>query len=214
MTSPTPFSPLAHRTKRGRAGSLAKPDLIPNGMAAEVRNWIFEIGAKRQVTSHSPTPGSLMFSPTRPTQGETDTGASQINSRERHYLTTKVASVKNTLCSDEDQRSHPNNYTASAGHPAPFILATPCRQGPGLGHPLADEILLFNPPLRVAARSTVPGFLSLKEGDCIGVRKGLVWEVEMDTTVTGVIPVGEGNADTAEEVAHTCLVGVEWDILD
>ncbi|KAF3479928.1 uncharacterized protein GIQ15_06904 [Arthroderma uncinatum] len=215
MTSPTPCSPLAHRTKRGRASSLVKPNFVPNGMAAEVRNWIFEMGAKCQVNSHSPTPGSLLFSPTRPTQSETKPGASQVSSRDPYHLTTKVALVKHSLQrSGEDQLPHTKIHGISAGHPAPFILATLRKEMPDSGHLPVHKILLFNTPLHATPRNTVPGFISLKGGDCIGIRKGLVWEMEMNASLPIGFTVREGDSDTAEEVSQTCLVGVEWDILD
>ncbi|KAM5430915.1 hypothetical protein McanMca71_003101 [Microsporum canis] len=205
ITTPIPFSPLACRTKRVRAGSLVSPDFVPKGMAAEVRNWIFELGAKRLVTPHA-TPGSMLFPSESPFQGAKDADASQINPSDRYCLTREIASLKHSM---EHCRGQPRckAHCASAGHPAPFIMATLRKQG-AEAELSAHQVLLFNHPLQVTSR-TNPGFSSLQTGDYVGIRRGLAWEIEIDLTISR-----ENDVKITEKASSACLVGVEWDILD
>ncbi|EZG02728.1 hypothetical protein H106_07099 [Trichophyton rubrum CBS 735.88] len=195
VTSPSPFSPLARRPRRGRGGSLAKLDFTPNGMATQVRNWILEIGARRQASGQPSSLPAALFSSAYPIISDNDTSLSQINVQDKYCLNTKVRGMKySTTCS-----------ARGAGHPAPFIL---CNHGEDK-KPLA-QMLLFNPPLR-APPSTVSASNIIQDGSSIGIRKGLAWEIEIDTLPTPEHS-GEDDSDIVKKTSRRCWVGIEWDI--
>ncbi|EZF36230.1 hypothetical protein TMEN_8235 [Trichophyton mentagrophytes] len=198
VTSPSPFSPLARRPKRGRGGSLAKPDFTPNGMATQVRNWILEIGARRQASGRPSSLPAALFSSAYPITNDNDTSPSQINVQDKYCLNTKVRGVKYST----------THSPRGAGHPAPFILCSHGEDKKSLA-----QMLLFNPPLR-ASPSTVSASNIIQDGSSIGIRKGLAWEIEIDTlTTTGIEHSGKDNPDTVKNSSQPCWVGIEWDIL-
>ncbi|EFE30579.1 uncharacterized protein ARB_02501 [Trichophyton benhamiae CBS 112371] len=198
VTSPSPFSPLARRPRRGRGGSLAKPDFTPNGMATQVRNWILEIGARRQAGGQPSSLPAALFSSAYPITSDNDTSPSQINVQDKYCLNTKVRGVKYST----------TRSARGAGHPAPYIL---CSYGEDKT-PLA-QMLLFNPPLR-APPSTVSASNIIRDGSSIGIRNGLAWEIEIDTlTTTGSEHSGKDDSDIVKKSSRPCWVGIEWDIL-
>jgi hypothetical protein len=157
-------------------------------MAAEVRRWIFEMDAVKQAAqqySHLPE------------QREKITNRKELQAAEQksslnYYLTAEIAAIR-----------HPPYHAVRPGHVASATLIQP-RHDTRFDPSSNEKLLLFGPPVSSAVRA---GIFSLRKGDRVGIRRGLVWE--MDIEVGGGGWEGGGRGARMEK----WIVGAEWDVL-
>ncbi|PKY06626.1 hypothetical protein P168DRAFT_302929 [Aspergillus campestris IBT 28561] len=181
---PTPFSPSSRilgRRGRPRDGG---PTYSAGGMAAEVRSWILDMGAKRDQAN-------MTTVSSRPAPDVHD-----------YALAVKVMSVQQTSLTS----SGPLAFVR--GHPI-LSLSSEETQGQADSEPTKNVVLFGSPRARPTAspteqviRSRVP---DLQPGSLIGVCRGLVWEIDLSDL--GL----EGAVDSAS--AGKWLVGMEWDLI-
>ncbi|KAK2741710.1 hypothetical protein FQN55_008209 [Onygenales sp. PD_40] len=225
QTFTTTSYPLLRRPRRS---TTTTPNFIPGGMAASVRGWLLEAEAIKHTSQHPSThqpPDGRSVPNTQPPNNAQD----PIRGREKNYhLISEVGDVHYQTAGS---RSGGSAYVP--GHPAPATLVTTTATGQQ-----AQKLLLFGAPLsfpphtRSAAEILTqpqPGTgggragnlpptaatAGVKRGDRIGVRRGLVWEMEIEEFGRRVEADGEVQAERAENGARTerWIVGVEWDIL-
>lgn len=200
---PAPFSPSSrtlHRRGRPRSGV---PGYLPGGMAAEVRSWILEIGAKRDQACGQLTPVS-----TESTRG--------VSSDElgNYLVAARVIQA--------------SQIALSSSGPLAFIKATQI-----VGSAVQDKnpdsamsILVMGlprskPPSRQMSSATTIQAPDIQTGDLIGVHHGLSWKLELNTDLTEtemsssmVIQLPQHSSDN-EVHANTeeWLVAMEWDLI-
>ncbi|KAL1958536.1 hypothetical protein VTO42DRAFT_4400 [Malbranchea cinnamomea] len=189
------FSPTLKRSSRsGRSHPAADLEYIPGGMASEVRNWILELNARKQVSQYPSTQSSR----------------SPVQLREKYLLIAEIGEVNVTY----QKRDSRNTQHTVLGHAASATLIIPSKQ-----HPERPErcckILLFGTPLSWPAaqsgRRDGPGtFLSV--GNWVGIRRGMTWGMEIsESTGPGVEIAARRGVEAVN--SEKWLVGVEWDIL-
>ena len=230
------FSPLATRTT-GRPGrpSNRRQEYVRGGMAAHVRNWIFELQANRQATRSRTQAQTqtqqLQHTQSRPERGaEAGAGAgagaaatqsehpSRISggaSSEKYYLTTEIKDVVTSLSSLSHGRTH--NQHGGAGHPAPTTLITPPTSTSAFetGY---TKILLFGSPVSApvdvfSTQRRGSNGKHLQRGDWVGIRRGVVWEMEISSLSRHRNEDEYENDDGRKGQMEKWLVGVDWDIL-
>lgn len=180
---PTPFSPSSRilgRRGRPRDGGTA---YFAGGMAAEVRSWILDMGAKRDQANMT----SLSSRP-----------APDVHD---YALAVKVASVRQTALTSSGPLAFVRGY--------PVLTLSEETQGPADSEPTKNVVLFGSPRARPTASPTEQVIRSrapdLQSGSIIGVCRGLVWEIELSDL--GL----EGAVETAS--AGKWLVGMEWDLI-
>ncbi|KAK2809104.1 hypothetical protein FQN50_004158 [Emmonsiellopsis sp. PD_5] len=217
-----------------RRSTTTTPNFIPGGMASSVRGWLLEAEAIKHTSQHQHP--STQQQPPVPKNTHTQAPNNRPNpssapGKEKNYH----------LISEIDAVHHqPAGSGGSAyvpGHPAPATLVTTTTADPASGQRV-QKLLLFGAPLsfpprtRSAAEVIVPPGTSgsragnlppaaaatagVKRGDRIGVRRGLVWEMEIEEFGRRV-EEGDGGVrvQRAENGARVerWVVGVEWDVL-
>lgn len=145
-------------------------------MAAEVRSWILETGAKREQPAATPDPSYL--------------------------FTARVETVW-------------QSRLGSAG-PVAFVAAR-CVSLSGEEAAVAESrnILLFGAP-RAKAELSTEGVQELRTGSLVGVHRGLVWEIELDS------PDDENNGGSGSRASREggsaemerWTVCMEWDLIE
>ncbi|KAK2747939.1 hypothetical protein FQN57_001530 [Myotisia sp. PD_48] len=220
LPTTSPESPAASK----RASYLSKRDqtsnFAPGGMASELRSWIFELGSR----NYGPTPG---YNEHIPRNISADDG--------RYQLTSVVASVKHL--SHFPPLSLPKSYLSPAGRPSRVTIIIPRQHKPMDGAKI-QPLLLFNPPLILGPSITASPCRSriirnIEPGDCVGIKRGLLWEVPLSIPLiptedaietcsraleTGprtpepIRPIEDGQS--LNKHAHTWVIGADWDILD
>lgn len=188
------FSPTLTRYSRtGRTRGLATPEYTAGGMASEVRNWIFDLNARKQA-SQLPL-----------TQRPRD--ITQLS--ESYYRVAEIDGVDTTL----QQQVSQSTRAVAPGQVAPKTLITTSKQYPER-QPKCHRILLFGGPLLSPLSQSGDGTRDvLTPGNWVGIRRGMVWEME----ITGLTGYTDENAKPLHRERETgsekWLVGIEWDIL-
>lgn len=218
------FSPSTTRTT-GRPGRHRPvgPEYVPGGMAAEVRNWIFEANVTRQATQtqqqgHAQTQPGLQAESSSTQQIDTTSSktSSWSSSFEKYHLISEIKDVATSLPSLFSRRRSGRGAGANVqlqqpagpGHAAPTTLITPSQHACG-----CSKIILFGSPL-----AAPPGFSAqgrnaeghLTRGDRVGIRRGVLWE--MDISSLGGEEEEEDDAGQEKVGLERWLVGVDWDI--
>ena len=186
-TIPTPFSPSSRILGRRGRPRNGGPAYFAGGMAAEVRSWILDMGAKRDQANMTTT--------SRP--------APDVHN---YALAVKVMSVRQTALTS----SGPLAFVR--GQPV-LSLSEEETQRPADSGPTKNVVLFGSPrarptgsPSEQVIRSRVP---DLQPGSIIGVCRGLVWEVELsDLGLEGAVEFAERPASSGK-----WLVGMEWDLI-
>ncbi|PGH04122.1 hypothetical protein AJ80_08584 [Polytolypa hystricis UAMH7299] len=190
------FRRTAARSNNNNNNTSALSNCLPNGAAAEVRRWILEMGARKQISNHATT---------RFTTGEDGESATSRH----HIITGEVTSTRSSSSSTTSLIKH-----ARTGHAAPFTLAelepmTDIMGGGAAAASRHQKVLLFNQPL---SRPPLGASQALNAGDNIGLRRGLVWEMQL-STVGHSTYMGESEEGPRDDGVEKWTVGVEWDIL-
>jgi hypothetical protein len=167
---PPPFSPSSRTLhRRGRPRATA-PSYLPGGMAAEVRGWILEMGAKRGQYQH-PVHTNSHSNPSKDSQ--------------KYFATIQIETARSS-------KLNSGLMTSICGHPveseSPELLSgLSIRRVILLGpsSTLPRRLAQDDTPARPASSS--PRLLRpphhvprLEWGNIIGIRHGLVWEIELD----------------------------------
>ncbi|CRG91064.1 hypothetical protein PISL3812_08112 [Talaromyces islandicus] len=204
---PAPSSPTSTHSlgRRGRPKSTTS-GYVPGGMAEQVRNWILEMGMKREQQTHNTRPHSFA-----------DPG--------RYSFTARIESCRNGYLAS----SGPVIIVYAT--PVP----TETNQQDLISQPnLQRNILLLGQPKlyprsNMQGDSSTPG-LSLKTGDVIGIpHSGLTWEIELDddkASVEGERKVVASSQSSSSEDDDEMMdangsvrrltkwqVAAEWDLL-
>lgn len=191
----TLFSPTPTRNLRPkRARRPADLEYIPGEMASEVRNWILELSARKQTSRLSTTQGPR---------------TSQM--AEKFYVTAKIDKVDTSL----GQQSSEGTRPAAPGHVAPKTLIKPLKQLPE-ERPKFDKILLFEGPLLISgvqSEQTDGTGMLIQPGDWIGIRRGIVWEMEISPLTGQSLQPAEIQQAETQVSSEKWLVGLEWDII-
>ncbi|PGG95310.1 hypothetical protein AJ79_10127 [Helicocarpus griseus UAMH5409] len=216
----------------GRATANA-PNCIPGGMAASVRSWLLEAEAIKHASQFSSTQGPEASAATQP----------PLSGRAYNYYL--IAEVADACFQTPGNNGH---NTHAPGHPAPATLITTTTtsaphstsSGSNTIQSQCRKILLFGGPLSTPSRahsrktsdsrvgnrrqsaSTSASVYTVKRGDRIGIRRGLVWEMEIEEFGrTGGRDLGaseraaETDGGNSEDVKlEKWTVGVEWDIIE
>ncbi|CAG7956293.1 unnamed protein product [Penicillium salamii] len=198
---PAPFSPTSRTlNRRGRKRGVM-PNYVPGGMAAQLRSWVLEMGAKRE---QLPKPVLAQSS---------DPQAEMPSSEElaRYLVAAHVTNINHT-------RTSGSNSVA-------FVKANPV-----VSHQVQDNdakhslnILIMGPPRsKPDLGPDSPGLLPQK-GDLVGIHRGLTWTLELgpvpsqiqntnDTPIhmsPDALPADQGQNDQKE----SWLVAMEWDLI-
>lgn len=198
----TPFSPSSRKQRRGGG----QPSYVPGGMAAEVRGWILEAAMKQgQLSGNSlGNTGNTMAQPDR------NEIVLRVEESRRHTMSScglltfirgKLVNKNNNNqdeCPDELEENEHKNGSIQLNA---LLLGTPCITKHGLGNekPLEPHCL-------------------------IGLRRGLVWEVEFHDNVDhndyddhDVVQGTDKGKDrqtcNRDAASRKWLVSVGWDIL-
>ncbi|PLN80745.1 hypothetical protein BDW42DRAFT_185889 [Aspergillus taichungensis] len=186
-TIPTPFSPSSRILGRRGRSRNGGPAYFAGGMAAEVRSWILDMGAKRD-------------------QANMTTVSSRPALDVHNYaLAVKVMSVRQTALTS----SGPLAFVR--GQPALSLSEETNRLADS--EPTKNVVLFGSPrarptgsPAEQVIRSRVP---DLQPGSIVGVCRGLVWEIELsDLGLEGAVEFVERSASSGK-----WLVGMEWDLI-
>ncbi|QSS60989.1 hypothetical protein I7I51_05796 [Histoplasma capsulatum] len=234
------------RTRR----SISTPqNCVPGGMAASVRGWLLEAEAAKHASQFHSTQTSS-------TQGPREMKMLPPARPVNYYLVAEVVDIHRQASSDVYTSGHPapvtliistpisNASTASASGTASTsahrTVPSAIRQEPS-----SRKILVFGDPISTPSRtqnrsiSDTPGqhprrsassfqpTHTVSKGDRIGIRRGLVWEMEIEEFGSNR-PTREGRegvdcflhvAGSTDETrgqdvrVEKWVVGVEWDIL-
>ena len=194
----TLFSPTLTRNSRvNRSRRPADLEYVAGGMASEVRNWIFEVNARKQTLQPSAT------------QRLCEASQAPV----RYYVTAKIDKVETSL----EQRSSRRRGTAltASGQAAPKTLIIPSKKLPE-SRPKFDKALLFGEPMiESGVRSTqVHGARSVvQSGDWVGIRRGMVWEMDISPVTGSALANAETEQEQRDVLSEKWLVGLEWDII-
>ncbi|KAI1933328.1 hypothetical protein LOZ66_006520 [Ophidiomyces ophidiicola] len=191
LTSPIAFPYAKRRSKAGTHNFLS------GGIASEVRGWLLELGARKQV-----------FQDLRPSSSSKSTQSLIDRGKIDYHLVGEVnqVGVSNALFTRKSQTSKP-------GYPSLFtavILSPESLHGLSLPPP-PQQLLLFGVPTL--------GSGPIKKGVFIGIQPGLVWEMNMEPhlsqNLTNPSPTPtQGDSGTEQgAMSRKWLVSVEWDIL-
>ncbi|KAL4881082.1 hypothetical protein BJY04DRAFT_189873 [Aspergillus karnatakaensis] len=175
---PAPFSPSSRALRRrGRQRSSA-PGYLPGGMASEVRGWILEMGTKREQIMQSTAAATRVSRDAAGAEAETDEAA--VNAQRYSFMLT-IRNVRQTALGSCGALAFVQ------GHDSPFSRQSESADEDSL--PKSRNVLLLGSPrLRPGElRTSSVRPPELKEGDVVGVFKGLVWEVgQEDETGPGL----------------------------
>ncbi|KAI2904573.1 hypothetical protein CBS76997_4176 [Aspergillus niger] len=190
---PTPFSPSSRALRRrGRHRSTAH-NYVPGGMAAEVRSWILEMGAKREQQQMSPS----YYRRTDSSSLDLYTIAIRITSARQSALPSCGALVfaqGQLINSSETNETNTEPQTQM------------------------KNVLLLGPPRQQKSRHTATNVPDLNPGDVVGVFRGLAWEVELGKPapaseigfdLNDLIPSDRSHVQSAGK----WHVGMEWELI-
>ncbi|KAH8703223.1 hypothetical protein BGW36DRAFT_84129 [Talaromyces proteolyticus] len=165
---PAPFSPTSTHTltRRGRAKSSATATYLPGGMAEQVRNWILELGMKREQGNRS----HYLADPSR------YSFTARVDSCQNGYLNSSgpviMVHATQVVIETNDQGAH---HTITKTDIERDILL--------LGEPTSSRANTQPAHIQHNAPDTWPISPSrtvLSTGELIGIQLGLMWEVELN----------------------------------
>ncbi|KAJ5124376.1 uncharacterized protein N7515_008201 [Penicillium bovifimosum] len=193
---PAPFSPSArtlHRRGRNRSGA----SYVPGGMAAEVRGWVLEMGAK-----HEQVPRPLL-----PQGPETKVAGASLERLAKYFLAARVVQV---------------SQSALSGCGCVAFLRAEVVTGnsvQGQDSDPAVNIMIMGPSR--ADSAVTP---QIRRGDLVGIYRGLNWSLELGTdygepVIPGRIYGDASRCDPTEQGGHgetkeVWLVAMEWDLVE
>ncbi|PWY96561.1 hypothetical protein BO94DRAFT_14468 [Aspergillus sclerotioniger CBS 115572] len=197
---PTPFSPSSRALRHRGGRRSAAPNYVPGGMAAEVRSWILEMGAKREQQQTSPSYYQR-------------TDSSSPDTR-KYSVTVRINSAHQTAL-----RSC-GSLAFVQGHPVDTL-------GVSSGPVTYDEsqlknVLLLGPPRQPThqTRHATIRIPELKLGDTIGVCRGLAWEVDLGEHQNAQVSGTDLRLDDLSPLDRSYLqtagkwhVGMEWELI-
>ncbi|KAJ5566043.1 hypothetical protein N7535_007681 [Penicillium sp. DV-2018c] len=190
---PAPFSPSARTLRRRGRNRTGASDYVPGGMAAEVRSWVLEMGAK-----HEPVPR-----PPLPHGPETQGTGTSLDRLAQYFLTARVVQVSQSALS-------------GCGYLA-FLRAEVLTGNSVQWKDSGDAVnIMIMGPSRVDSAVTP----QVRQGDVVGIYRGLNWSLELGTYFgEPVIPeqiYGDASRSDPTEKCRkeTWLVGMEWDLVE
>ncbi|PYI08814.1 hypothetical protein BO78DRAFT_56649 [Aspergillus sclerotiicarbonarius CBS 121057] len=197
---PTPFSPSSRTLRRRGRHRSATPNYVPGGMAAEVRSWILEMGAKREQQQASPSYCQ-----------RTDPSSPDIR---KYSIAVRINSA---------HQSALRSCGALAfvqGHSVDSLGVSSERDTHN--EPQMRNVLLLGPPRQpsMQSRHAAIRIPDLKPGNTIGVCRGLAWEVDLgehqgaqvsgtDLSLNDLSPSDRSHLQTAGK----WHVGMEWELI-
>ncbi|KAL4920984.1 hypothetical protein BDW62DRAFT_153169 [Aspergillus aurantiobrunneus] len=188
---PTPFSPSSHALRRrGRQRSSA-PSYLPDGMAAEVRSWVLQMGTKREQQIQT-TPGR---------RSETDSSSVDTT---RYSLMLRIDNVRQSVL-------------GSCG-PLAFIQGQAMESSEdndSADNDTRNVLLMGAPRLRAGELHTFSRVPDLQAGDVVGVLRGLVWEIGVErdgSPVPGHEHILRCESKQTPGLGRW-LVGMEWEVI-
>ncbi|KAJ5334657.1 hypothetical protein N7452_007060 [Penicillium brevicompactum] len=197
---PAPFSPTS-RTLSRRGRKRGAVSYVPGGMAAQLRSWVLEMGAKRE---QLPKPTLIQS-----TESESKMPSSEALAK--FLVAARVTGITHFR-------------TASCGSIA-FLRAEPVVKQQVQDIDVADylNILIMGPPRSKPDFSQSPSDLIPQNGDLIGIHRGLTWTLRLGSlpgqvedhngsthpALPDAIPVNEENVGAKEP----WLVAMEWDLV-
>ncbi|RAL06105.1 uncharacterized protein BO80DRAFT_450859 [Aspergillus ibericus CBS 121593] len=197
---PTPFSPSSRALRRRGRHRSATPNYVPGGMAAEVRSWILEMGAKREQQQTSPSYNQ-----------RTDSSLPDIW---KYSIAVQIHSARQMAL-----RSC-GSLAFVQGHPV--VSRGETSESDTHNETQMKNVLLFGPPRQSSMRSRHAAIRipELKPGDTIGVCRGLAWEVDLgehqsaqvsgtDLSLNDLSPSDRSHLQTAGK----WHVGMEWELI-
>ncbi|RAH78507.1 hypothetical protein BO86DRAFT_368605 [Aspergillus japonicus CBS 114.51] len=195
---PTPFSPSSRALRRrGRARGPAHA-YLPDGMAAEVRSWVLEIGTRHEQQ--------------RQTSVARRTGADTPGQDPRYSPTVvRIESVhQSSLPSCGPLAFVCGHETDALGDEARTEAETDSRLRKLLliGSPRSRSETTIQPRRRVA--SIVP---ELRPGNAIGICRGLTWDIDLGESDIGVGIRDNHSINTALQASGKWTVVLEWELV-
>ncbi|PYH97094.1 hypothetical protein BO71DRAFT_448227 [Aspergillus ellipticus CBS 707.79] len=192
-TIPTPFSPSS-RALRRRGRNRQSQNYVPGGMAAAVRGWILEMGAKReQQQQQQQQPSPYAHSP----------------DMEKYSIAVRISSVRQSAL-------------GSCGALA-FVRGCPVgsAEGDEPGDVQMKNVLLLGPPATAAQSRRIP---DLKAGMVVGVFRGLAWDVDLGEssgisqvlgTEMGIPAIEDMPQSDREDLTSRGKwhIGMEWEVV-
>jgi hypothetical protein len=197
---PVPFSPSSRTLRRRGRQRGAASNYTPGGMAAEVRSWILEMGAKRDSL---PKPQI-----TKPNSSQ-EVSASEL--WEKYLRVVRI--------------NHVRHATLSSCGPLAFLQAT-VLGGHSVQGEVQDEstkIMIMGPPRSKPPHSDLARALNLQGGDVVGIHSGLTWDLELGISLEEAnIPDGApltsqdepSGSDEPSKGKERWLVAMEWDLIE
>ncbi|GKZ32691.1 hypothetical protein AbraIFM66950_002290 [Aspergillus brasiliensis] len=192
---PTPFSPSSRALRRRGRHRSAALNYVPGGMAAEVRSWILEMGAKREQQQTSPS----SYRTTNPYPLDLYAIAIRITSARQSVLPSCGA------------------LAFVQGHPVDSSESNDTDTQP---QTQIKNVLLLGPPRQQKSRNAATQIPDLKPGDVVGVFRGLAWEVELGEHKD--VPVSGADFDLKDlspsdrlhlQSAGKWHIGMEWELI-
>ncbi|BCR94613.1 uncharacterized protein AKAW2_11659A [Aspergillus luchuensis] len=190
---PTPFSPSSRALRRRGRHRSAAHNYVPGGMAAEVRSWILEMGAKREQQQTSPS----HYRRTDPPSLDTYAIAIRITCARQSALPSCGA-----LAFAQGHTVDPSETNATDTR---FQTQT-------------KNVLLLGPPRQQKSRHSATHIPDLEPGDVVGVFRGLAWEVDLGEPApaleVGLDLDGLSQSDRSYmQSAGKWHVGMEWELI-
>ncbi|KAJ5780635.1 hypothetical protein N7457_005795 [Penicillium paradoxum] len=192
---PAPFSPSSrtlHRRGRNRAG---RPSFIPGGMAAEVRSWVLEMGAKRENFPQPPLTQPL----------EVQSADASTEKLRKYLVTARINHVSQSALSGCGSLAFLQAEALTGDHVQ--------RTGP-------DDVL----NIMIMGPSRSKSTPHLRKGDLVGIHKGLNWNLQLGThfsepQIPGQVPshvLERGPSGDGEhtEAKDAWLIAMEWDLIE
>lgn len=197
---PAPFSPTS-RTLSRRGRKRGAVSYVPGGMAAQLRSWVLEMGAKREQLPKSALIQSTESESTMPSSG----------ALAKYLVAARVAGIT-------------HSKTAGCGSIA-FLQAEPVVRHQVQDIDVTDclNILIMGPPRSKPDFCQSPSDLVPQKGDLIGIHRGLTWTLRLRSlpgqvedhhgathpTLPDATPANEENFEGKEP----WLVAMEWDLI-
>ncbi|KAL2810380.1 hypothetical protein BJX63DRAFT_423096 [Aspergillus granulosus] len=195
---PTPFSPSSRALRRKRCQRSSAPNYLSGGMAAEVRSWILEMGTKREHRIQA----------VRDARNGGDPSSVDLQS---YSLVVRITSLHRSALGSCGP------LTFIQGQEVLALQQMETVDGRDTPQRIRNVLLLGAPrtgpdQLHTSASTSGSG---PRVGDVVGVHRGLVWEIDMETDTTAM-PEQEQilrrESDRAP-VSGRWLVGMEWEVI-
>ncbi|KXG45951.1 uncharacterized protein PGRI_048070 [Penicillium griseofulvum] len=205
---PAPFSPSSRTLRRRGRNRAGASNYIPGGMAAEVRGWILEMGAKRDQFQKPP----LVQAP------DPQAADASLEKLKMYFLTARVIDVSHSTLSGCGSLAFLQAEVLSGNHVQ--------QENPDA----TFNIMIMGPSRSKYAVRPVPSHSDatvtpyLRKGDIVGIHRGLNWNLELGThfpehrtpgrVSNQVSQCGPSENGEHPEAKEGWLIAMEWDLIE